>query len=198
MASPPHGTHGATDPVLAAQSAFRAALDAIAHPGTVVDLPMAPDPIGAAAPATLALLLTLADSDTPVWLDPAAQADGLPDHLRFHCGCPIVDDPAHGTFGLVLDASTCPPFDAFDPGTPEYPDRSSTLILQVARLVNGRGARLSGPGIENVSQIDAAPLPPDFWCRIAANNAGYPLGIDIFLTAGRQVAALPRSVAVEG
>jgi alpha-D-ribose 1-methylphosphonate 5-triphosphate synthase subunit PhnH len=197
MASTPYGGHNPTDPVLAAQSAFRAALDAIAHPGSIVELPSAPDPIGAAAPATLALLLSLADGDTPVWLDPAARSDGLPDHLRFHCGCPIVDDPARSAFALIVDAASCPPFDAFDPGTPEFPDRSTTLILQVAALSGDRGARLSGPGIESVARLDAAPLPADFWAWVAANNAGFPLGVDIFLAAERQVAALPRSVTVE-
>ncbi len=194
---PPSGPPGAADLATVSQAVFRSALDAIAHPGKIVALSAVPEAIGCANPAAVALLMALADSDTPLWIDPTARTTALPDHLRFHCGCPVVDDPALAAFALATDPATCPPLSDFPVGTPEYPDRSATLILQVDQLSAGRGVRLTGPGIETQTSLAASALPPDFWAQVAANNALFPLGIDIFLADDRRIVALPRSVSVE-
>ena len=44
------------------------------------------------SPAMVALLLTLVDVDTPLWL-PAGVDDEVRAFLRFHCGCSMVDQP---------------------------------------------------------------------------------------------------------
>jgi alpha-D-ribose 1-methylphosphonate 5-triphosphate synthase subunit PhnH len=67
-------------------------------------------------------------------------------------------------------------------------------VLQVERLAEGDGFRLSGPGIEGSRMLSASPLPPDFADRMAENRALFPRGVDIVLTCGRLLAALPRSV----
>ncbi len=85
-------------------------------------------------------------------------------------------------------------FDAFGLGSIEYPDGSTTLVLEVETLTNGDAFRLSGPGIKGSRSLAAAPLPPDFAARIAQNRALFPRGVDLVLTCGRQLAALPRSV----
>ena len=84
---------GLPDPVFDAQSIFRATLDAMAHPGTIVTLGAAPPKIGALAPAANGVLLTLADATTPVWLAPSFESDEIAGHLRFQCGSPIVPEP---------------------------------------------------------------------------------------------------------
>ena len=61
---------GFDDPTHDSQTAFRAVLDAFAHPGRIQSLASAlvpPDPL---CVATTAILLTLADRDAPVWLAP--------------------------------------------------------------------------------------------------------------------------------
>src|SRR6185312_9267216 len=65
---------GFADPVLDAQSCFRAVLDAMARPGRLHQAGSGLTPPAPLHQATAAMLLTLADGDAPVWLDPAASA----------------------------------------------------------------------------------------------------------------------------
>src|SRR5262245_35979960 len=126
------------DPVLQAQASFRAILDALARPGTVQPLRetvTAPAPLSAGAAAGA---LTLCDHDTPVWLDAGLRAnDDVSQWLRFHCGCPLVENPSDAAFAFARDAESLPPFDAFNLGTAEYPDRATTIVLQVESLDHG-------------------------------------------------------------
>ena len=83
--------------------------------------------------------------------------------LRFHCGAPIVEAPSQAAFALAADATSLPPLDSFALGSPEYPDRSTTLLIQVRGLGEGRAVRLTGPGIEGSRRLAADGLAPDFW-----------------------------------
>ncbi len=130
---------GFADPVRDAQATFRAVLDALAHPGRIIELPVA---LAAPAPkplrdAAAAVALTLCDMDTPVWLD--AGLVGCADYLRFHCGAPLVPDPGTAHFAFIGDGLLLPSLDAFALGSDEYPDRSTTLIIEVADLQAGKG-----------------------------------------------------------
>jgi alpha-D-ribose 1-methylphosphonate 5-triphosphate synthase subunit PhnH len=185
-------TAGFAEPVLDAQRCFRAVLDAMARPGRVQhlpDLPAPPAPLGAAAAA---VLLTLADADTPVWLDAGAAAEAW---LRFHAGAPIVAAPEDATF--LLACGTPPALRDLAQGTEEEPHRSATLILQVAGLEEGAGWRLTGPGIEHAHRLRVTGLPEGFAAAWQANRALFPRGIDLILCAGDRLAALPRTTALE-
>ena len=186
---------GFADPVPDAQRAFRAVLDAMAHPGRVVTLaPLeAPAPLGA---ASAAVCLALLDLDTPVWLDPAAATAEVVAYLRFHCGAPVVGAPAAARFAVIIDAPAMPPLDAFEPGTDERPDLSATLVIQVADLVGGRGRRLTGPGIEREARLEVSGAPA-LWPGLRASAARFPRGVDVILCADRRLAALPRTTRVE-
>jgi phosphonate C-P lyase system protein PhnH len=96
-----------------------------------------PPPLNSAATA---LALALVDLDTPLWLDPAAAGDEVRAFLRFHCGASLVDEPDRARFAVVVEASSMPPLNAFDAGPDEEPERSATLIVQVAALRTGPGA----------------------------------------------------------
>ena len=195
-ATPSHaGLAGIPEAVLTAQATFRAVLDAMAAPGSV--RPVAP---AIAAPSRLAnaaaaVALTLCDHDTPVWLDTALRAsEEVCAWLRLHCGCRLVDDPRAAAFAFVAAAQELPPIDAFNLGTPDYPDRSATIVLQVASLRTGPSLALSGPGIRDRQDLRAAGLPDDMAARLAANRALFPRGVDFILVADDEIAALPRSV----
>lgn len=188
---------GIASAVLAAQSTFRKVMDATARPGSIHALQVvagAPAPL---AQAAAAIALTLFDHDTPVWLDaPLAASEEVASWLRFHTGCPVVTDPAQCAFALVGDVTACPPFANFACGTPDYPDRSTTLILQLPTLTGGAGLTLSGPGIRGTGVLHAGGLPEDFVTQHAANRALFPRGVDLLLVAGNDVAALPRTTNV--
>lgn len=189
------------DPVLDAQLVFRTAMDAMARPGRVLPLDcslMPPSPLSAGAAA---ISLTLADYETPVWLDaPLSVTDAVSNWLRFHTGAPITDDPARADFALISDAGSLPDFALFSSGEQDYPDRSATLIVQVESLSAGMSLNLSGPGIEGTQLLRVGPLPADFADRAAENRRLFPRGVDLLLVSDRAVAGIPRStlVAKEG
>jgi len=188
---------GYADPVADCQRAFRAVLDAMARPGTVVAFdgpPEAPEGISGTAAG---LLLTLCDAATPVWLDRRLAAGAVPSYLRFHTGAPLCDQPADAVFALAARMAPALPLDVLPCGTPDYPDRSATVIVEVDGFGRGEGARLTGPGIETETAFSAVGLPDGFWSAMQGNAMRFPLGIDVILAGPGAVAALPRSTRIE-
>jgi len=190
---------GFADKVLSAQSTFRAVMDAMARPGSmqrVAAVAGTPKPM---MHGTAALALTLFDHDTPIWLDPAMSATPDPARwLKFHTSAPIVSDPAVSAFALIADAASLPALDCFSFGTPEYPDRSTTLILQVDSLTDGPALELLGPGIDGSTTLRAVIRPSDLFERLSINAALFPRGIDVVLVAGDAIAAIPRTTRLAG
>lgn len=188
---------GFAEPGLDGQRAFRAMMDALARPGTIQPLRADLAPPAPLTPELAAVALTLADHEAPLWLDPPlAGAPAVADYLRFHSGAAIVADPAEAAFALVSDPAACPPFEAFALGTPEYPDRSTTIVLAVTELTSESGLLLRGPGIADRAQLRARPLPADIGARLERNRALFPRGVDCLLVAPGCVAGLPRSTEV--
>ena len=181
---------GFADPVLDAQRCFRAVLDAMAHPGRIatVDFGGAPPPLD---PATAAVLLTLVDAETPLWLDAAAAP--ARDWIAFHCGAPPAPQ-AQAAFGVALGPVGLTGFGA---GSDDAPEDGATLIVQVATLGRGRPLRLSGPGLAAPAVLRVGGLDADFIADWTANHARFPRGVDLILCAGPDLAALPRSVRIE-
>ncbi|MBV9655066.1 MAG: phosphonate C-P lyase system protein PhnH [Acetobacteraceae bacterium] len=188
---------GFADPALDGQCVFRAVMEALARPARPRRLAGLAGPPPPLTPELAAIALALADHETPLWLDaPLHQAPAVPAFLRFHTGAPIAEHPAAATFALLADPARCPSPEAFAEGTPDYPDRSTTLVFAVQRLSEDAGCWFEGPGINGRARLGTAPLPPDFPARLARNHARFPLGIDLLLTAPMLVAGLPRSIRV--
>jgi len=183
------------DPAYASQAAFRALMDCMARPGErrTLDGVEAPAPF---APATAALIKSLADYETPLWLDPAFAAEPeVAAWIRFHTAAPVTSRPREAAFALIADARALPDFAQFAQGNAEYPDRSTTLLVQIDDF-SGQPLTLRGPGVKTTRDVAASPLPADFTTRMAENRALFPRGIDLVLVAGREIAALPRSVTI--
>lgn len=187
---------GLADPAHDAQQIFRAILDAASHPGRIVTLPAAPAGPGTLSPAATAYLLTLVDRDTPIWLAAAFDRPEVRDFLRFHAGAPIVASRAEVAFGVVA-AGQSQLFDGFNLGTDADPDRSTTLVIEVPDLRSGPSRQWRGPGIASCASVAIAGLADDFWHDWAANHGLFPCGVDLVFTAGTELCALPRSIAVE-
>ena len=183
-----------TDAAYVSQGSFRALMDGFARPGEIrtISSTTAPAPL---APATAAILLCLADFETPIWLDKALDESQIADWIRFHTGAPLVGAPSGAVFAVIGNSREAPEFTDFAQGSDEYPDRSTTVIIQVDRL-EGEPIAICGPGIRGTRAISAEPLPQNFAARLSANRELYPRGIDLILTASRSFQALPRSVRV--
>ena len=189
---------GFAEPVLAAQTTFRTVMDAMARPGSVRRLAgiAAPAPL---SPSAAAIALTLLDYETPFWLDaPLAGAPEVARFISFHTAARLTANPAAAAFAFVAAPAAAPPFAAFAQGSLEYPDRSTTLVLQVTHLAESNGMTLRGPGIAGTRRLAASPLPADFLAQLAENRAQFPRGVDILLAANDAVAGLPRSLHVTG
>lgn len=174
---------GFADPAPEAARAFRAILDAMARPATIAHVTGARPP-APLSPAAGVVLLTFADATTPLYLAPSHDRAQVRDWIAFHTGAPPAA-PAEATFAFG-DWPGLTPLDRFPAGTPEYPDRSATLIVEVPALAPATH-RLTGPGIRDTA---ALRLPGDRPIR-------FPLGLDLILTCGDSLACLPRSTTTE-
>lgn len=187
---------GFSTPVRDAQAAFRALLEAMARPGTIV-VPRAPPAPPPPLPAAMAAVaLTLLDADTPLWFDSASDSPDASDWLRFHCGCRIVPQPDHAAFLFVTSAERMPAHARLMSGSDEYPDTSATVVVRVEALGRGEELVLSGPGILGETTLRVTGLPPRFVAEREANLRLMPRGVDAILVAGDSLVALPRSTAI--
>ena len=85
-------------PATQSAHAFRRVMEAMARPGTIQDIQ------GGAPPAPLSVaagtvLLTLCDTDTPVYLAGKADTDDVRAWLAFHTGAPLTG-PSHAMFAV--------------------------------------------------------------------------------------------------
>lgn len=185
---------GFADKVVSAQATFRAVMDAMARPGTVQHLDAklrhAPLPL---MPAAAAIALTLFDHDTPIWLDaPLQAAPTVTSWLRFHTAAPLTGDTADAAFALLSSAEEMPALDQFALGSNDYPDRSTSLVLQLGSLDGGDAFELQGPGIKDRTML-RAPLPAQLIAQRAGLQPLFPRGIDLILVSGDALVAIPRT-----
>ncbi len=189
---------GLADPVFQSQQIFRSIMDAMARPGSLQKMKL--DGLEPPSPLTAPLagvVLTLCDFDTPLWLDATlSKSETVVSYLRFHTGAPIVELPQDAAFALISGKDALIPPGSFNTGTPEYPDRSTTLIIGVENLSNRAGVYLTGPGIKQQQSFGARPLPEFFWPEMISNHAQFPLGVDVIFASQDEIAALPRSTAI--
>ncbi len=189
-------TGGFSDPVFQSQSVFRMLMDGMARPGSVHAVEHdagQPDPLGTAAGA---IALTLCDHDTPVWLSAGFSKSSVGEWMGFHSGASLTREKAEARFAFVEAGAALSSFGLFSPGTQEYPDRSTTLVIEVAALGEGQSFTLSGPGILQSKSVEITGLPEAFLRLWADNRPLFPRGVDVILTAGRSFLCLPRTTKI--
>jgi alpha-D-ribose 1-methylphosphonate 5-triphosphate synthase subunit PhnH len=185
---------GFADKVLLAQLTFRSVMDAMARPGSVQHIEATS---GVPAPmmrGSAAIALTLFDQDTPVWLDAEmTETRNVAKWIKFHTSASVIKASTVCSFAVIADAKVLPDFENFSFGTGEYPDRSTTIILQVTSLTQGPAYELRGPGIDGVAILRATVDLPDLLDRLALNATLFPRGIDLILVADDAIVAIPRT-----
>lgn len=192
---------GFADGALDSQEVFRFVLDAMARPGTIHRLRpgLLENPSGIAY-AAAAVCLALIDADTPLWLDARANTEENRDYLRFHCGVSFTESLDDACFALLGQPDSMPPLPAFPQGTPAYPDRSCTLVMQVPSLDSGSVFALRGPGIPSregwEKTVSVTGLAPGFLRGWAMNNDSFPLGVDLILCSASSIMCLPRTTRI--
>ncbi|PXB01508.1 phosphonate C-P lyase system protein PhnH [Pectobacterium carotovorum] len=182
-------------PVADAQCAFRRILKAVSEPGVTVTLPLQQG-WGRLSPASTAVMLTLVDRDTPLWLDDALDDESLRSNLRFHTGAILTRDES-ATFALLhVSSTTAIALSRFSAGDVMSPEKSTTVIIEVSGLTGGTPLRLSGPGLET-SRVVEPQLPPDMLRYLCHRPDPFPQGIDLMFTCANALMALPRTTHVE-
>ena len=179
---------GFSDAPVDAARAFRAALNVMARPGRIEEVRGAtpPEPLSVAAGV---LILTLCDAETPIHLAGETDCLAVREWITFHTSAPF-SGPHDAAFAVGSWDSLCS-FATYRQGTPEYTDRSATLIIEMPDL-QPAGARLSGPGIKSVTRLNLPAIDV-----FQQNARQFPLGLDFFFTCDNRVAALPRTAQVE-
>jgi alpha-D-ribose 1-methylphosphonate 5-triphosphate synthase subunit PhnH len=197
---------GFTEPGPTSQATFRRALEALASPGRSRSLAL-PSLATFAPPAPLstamgALMLTLLDAETSLWLSPAFDTQLLRAWLPFHTGVRITQDIGRARFAAVradeLDAQL---WCALQRGSDEQPQDGATLLLEVAGLSHGLGHRridglaltLTGPGIETRQRLAVAGVDVGVWELRRDDEALFPQGVDLLLCSDTMLVGLPRS-----
>lgn len=186
------------DPAHQSQMVFRAVMTAMSRPGRIEAIATlhARGPL----PGCMAeIALALCDFETPVWLDPALHAAaGVVEWFRFQTGSPIVERPDEAAFAFVVDPDAAPELDSLGVGTEEYPERSTTLVLNVDRLSDEGGFSLIGPGVKGAARLGVHPVRPGLIAERAGLFELFPRGVDLIFVCGARIAALPRTTIVEG
>lgn len=201
---------GFADPARDAQRAFRAVLDALAHPARPYPLRGPAEPPAALGHGLAAVALTLLDSGTVVWLGGALGRDAeTAAWLAFHTGARRVDDPAQAGF-VIAAPDALPPLASLALGTDEAPHLSATVVLDIrdcadrasfARSAGWAGsARFAarGPGIDGTAALAAPWALPGFAEAWRHNTELFPRGVDLLLVDSATVAGLPRTTLLAG
>jgi alpha-D-ribose 1-methylphosphonate 5-triphosphate synthase subunit PhnH len=185
---------GFADKVLSAQSTFRSVMDAMARPGSVQRIVAVAGTPAAMMRGTAAIALTLFDHDTPIWLDgKMSETSDVAKWLKFHTSAPVIADSSISSFALIGEPKDLPSLDRFAFGSNEYPDRSTTLVLQVESLTQGPAIELRGPGIDGTAILHAAIQPQDLFERLEVNMTLFPRGVDVVLVHDDAIVAIPRT-----
>jgi alpha-D-ribose 1-methylphosphonate 5-triphosphate synthase subunit PhnH len=187
---------GLSNPVLDQQATFRAVMQALAEPGRIVPAGALAGEISPLGPVARAIALSLMDFEVRFYLSPGLiEAEG---DITFHTGSRPAARPDGADFAIVDIARDGLTLASFDQGTPEYPDRSTTVIALVESLEGGPSLALTGPGISGTRDVAIAGLPADFTAQWAANAARSPLGVDLIFATNEAVIGLPRSTRIGG
>lgn len=196
---------GFHDISLGSQSAFRSALEALSYPGRAVPLDITFEAPKAANASASGLLLALLEPGSRLWLSPSLVNTDAATWIVFHTDCRITPHQQEADFAWIKNWDELPALENFALGTDEYPDHSTTCVIDIATqsLPTATTSELSlvGPGIARTSTISQLSATADqlagFVSQWAQNHASFPRGVDVFFATGTGLIGLPRTTRVE-
>lgn len=188
---------GFKQPIFDATRVFRTTLNALSRPGRMYDMQDLSACPRSLNPTIAAVLLALADIETPVWLSGEMDTQEAREFLTFHTGCPIVEKPSLCSFAVMNEKTDMTVFNELPVGNAEYPDRSATILMAVRDMSEGSGVSFRGPGIEDTHTLIIEGLPVGFWTWSETNRTYFPCGIDVIFASQNKIAGLARTTQVE-
>jgi alpha-D-ribose 1-methylphosphonate 5-triphosphate synthase subunit PhnH len=166
------------------------------QPGVVIEFD---DPLQVPAglcAATAAIAPLLFDQDTRVWLSASADCKAVRTFLRRHTQSLQVAEPTLADFAIVSRLGERAPLGSFHCGTDDYPNSSTTLIVQVDRIERDGPWTLTGPGLRERQRLGVSGLGEKFLSEWARNAGLHPRGVDVILASGRRCCLLPRTTRI--
>ena len=140
-------------------------------------------------PSDVAIIDALIDRECRVY-----SADPILMQQIMRSGAQVAEiaDADHVFLAALKDLTT---MEEIARGSDLYPDGGATVVLRVD-LDHGPRVLLSGPGVDDVLEVQIGGLPVGFWQR-RTELIRYPMGFDLFLRDGSRVIGIPRSTKVE-
>jgi alpha-D-ribose 1-methylphosphonate 5-triphosphate synthase subunit PhnH len=195
---------GFSDISLGSQNVFRAALEALSYPGRNVPLEITFEAPKAAHASSSGLLLALLEPGSLLWLSPSLANTDAATWIVFHTDCKITEQQHEADFAWIKNWDELPQLENFSLGTDEYPDHSTTCVIDLAvpssPAAFSSSLTLEGPGIAHTSIIDqlsaTAAQAADFVTQWAQNHSCFPRGVDIFFATSTGLIGLPRTTRI--
>ena len=196
---------GFSDISLGSQSVFRAALEALSYPGRSVPLEVTFEAPKAAQTSSSGLLLALLEPGSLLWLSPSLASTDAATWIVFHTDCKITQQQHEADFAWIKNWDELPLLENFALGTDEYPDHSTTCVIDLAlptsSSISTPSLTLTGPGIAHHSTIDllsaTSAQAEDFVRQWTQNHSCFPRGVDIFLATSTGLIGLPRTTRID-
>lgn len=196
---------GFADISLGSQSVFRSALEALSYPGRIVPLDVTFEAPKAANTASSGLLLALLEPGSTLWLSPSLMNTDAATWITFHTDCKITPNQHDADFAWIKNWDELPRLESFALGTDEYPDHSTTCIIDIPQSTTAASASpsltLTGPGIAHHSTIEQLGTTTEtiegFVEQWAQNLACFPRGVDFFFATDTSLIGLPRTTRIE-
>jgi alpha-D-ribose 1-methylphosphonate 5-triphosphate synthase subunit PhnH len=195
---------GFQDIALGSQSIFRAALEALSYPGRQVAVNASFDTPTAANRSSSGLLLALLEPGSRLWLSPSLIGTDAAAWIVFHTNCEITQRSSDAEFAWIKHWQELPKFSSLCLGTDEYPDHSTTCVIDVMPShdnVPPSLFTLTGPGIKTATTIELQFTTLNernaFIQERTLNHSLFPRGVDLFLATTHGLIGLPRTTSIE-
>jgi alpha-D-ribose 1-methylphosphonate 5-triphosphate synthase subunit PhnH len=183
------------------QIIFRQIMGSFARPGLPVEISplVKPSPEFDVSVAG-SLLLALMETGTALYLPNEAQISIWANYLKFHTACVLTPECQNAEFIWIQDGAHLPSLLSCALGSVEFPETSSTLIIDVNGIeINSESmdAKVwTGPGIKEPIQIDIQGISTAFWRERKELRQMYPCGVDVIFCSSTQIVSLPRSTRI--